>query len=323
MSLDMRPEITVVICTFNRYDLLPEAIASIELQDFSDDAYELIIVDNSDDLPGQERFLDGLEIACRHQYIKEARPGLSRARNIGTAAAAGPVVAFIDDDAKATPGWLGAIVDAFTRYERAAIAGGPVRPIWTAPRPPWLHPWLEGYLTILDRGSAVRILPQDEWLAGTNIAFRTDVLKTAGLFPENMGRIGRLLLSNEELLVSDNIRQLGWDAVYDPAIVVHHRVHRERANQAWLRRRVFWQTISDLFAERGAAAAQPDHDRDIHRILDFLARLAPKNRGAMGLLLDLDDAQLFQEQTEAIGAFVRLLAGDGGDWRRILATAHR
>jgi glycosyl transferase family 2 len=70
----MKPEITVVICTFNRYDLLPEAIASIELQDFADEAYELIVVDNSDDLAGRERFLDGLEIACNHSYISDRAP---------------------------------------------------------------------------------------------------------------------------------------------------------------------------------------------------------------------------------------------------------
>ena len=37
--------------------------------------------------------------------------------------------------------------------------------------------------------------------------------------------------------------------------------------------------------------------------------------------IDLDDPQLFEEQTAAVGALVRFLAGDGGDWRRILATA--
>jgi glycosyltransferase involved in cell wall biosynthesis len=319
----MHPEITVVICTFNRYDLLPEAIASVELQDFPENAYELIVVDNSDDVAARERFLDGLEIACNHRYINEVRPGLSRARNIGTNVAHGRIIAFMDDDAKADPAWLKHISATFSLYERAGIVGGPVRPIWTAPRPPWLHPWLEGYLTILDRGAAMRILRSEEWLAGTNIAFRTEALKRVGLFPENMGRIGRLLLSNEELIVTDKIRQLEYEVVYNPDIVVHHRVHVERANQAWLRRRVFWQAISDLFAGRAAADASPDPNTDIHRVLDFLTRLAPRNRGAMGLFVDLDEAELFQEQTQAIGALVRLLAGDGGDWRRILATGAR
>ena len=85
----MKPLVTVVICSFNRYDLLGKAITSIELQDFPEDRYELVIVDNSDDLAGRERFLDGLEIACNHRYFIEGRPGLSRARNVGVAAADG------------------------------------------------------------------------------------------------------------------------------------------------------------------------------------------------------------------------------------------
>jgi len=318
----MKSQVTVVICTFNRYDLLGKAITSIELQDFPEDRYELVIVDNSDDLAGRESFLDGLEIACNHRYFIEERPGLSRARNVGVAAAAGEIVAFIDDDAKATPDWLAHIVDTFSQHERAAIAGGPVRPIWVTPRPSWLHPRLEPYFSILDRGATTRILEPDEWLAGTNIAFRKQALKKAGSFPENLGRIGGLLLSNEELSVSEKIRELGYDAVYNPEIVVHHRVHAERANQAWLRRRVFWQAISDLFAE-GKATKQvvTDPDADIHRILDFLDRLAQKSRGVMGLFIDLDDPELFELQTETVAALVRHLAGDGGDWRRILATA--
>jgi hypothetical protein len=101
---------------------------------------------------------------------------------------------------------------------------------------------------------------------------------------------------------------------------MHHRVHVERANQAWMRRRVFWQAISDLFAECTASAPAMDPNADIHRVLDFLARLTPKNRGTMGLFVDLDDAELFQEQTQAICALVRLLASDAGDWRRILVA---
>jgi GT2 family glycosyltransferase len=319
----MSPLITVVICTFNRFDLLPDAIASIELQDFPADSFELIVVDNSDDLEAQERFRNGLEITCEHRYLTEARPGLSRARNIGVNAAVSEIVAFMDDDAKATPDWLTHIAATFSQHTRAGITGGPVRPIWTVARPQWLNPWLEPYLTILDRGASIRVLPPNEWLAGTNIAFRTQPLKQVGLFPENLGRIGQLLLSNEELIVSDKLRALGYDVLYNPEIIVHHRVHAERVNQSWLRRRVFWQAISDLFAATTGTTTHADPDTDIHRVLDYLARLAPRDRGTMGLFLDLDDPQLFTEQTEAIAALVRFLAGDSGDWRRILATAAR
>jgi glucosyl-dolichyl phosphate glucuronosyltransferase len=315
------PKISVIICTFNRHELLLEAIMSIELQDLPHQEYELIIVDNSDDVEARELFREGLQISCAYRYVDEARPGLSRARNIGIEAAQAEFVAFMDDDAKASAGWLRHILDAFSSHEDAGVVGGPVRPIWTARRPAWLTPQLESYLTIIDRGEEVRNLPAAEWLSGTNIAFRTRAVVEAGLFSENLGRVGRLLLSNEELLVTKRIRDLGYRVVYDPKIEMHHRVHAERVSQSWLRRRVFWQVLSDLFVDDRIPPSTGEED--MRQILDFLMKLAPKHRGAMGLFLDTDDPQLLYAQTEAIGALARLLATDCTDWRRVLAEGGR
>lgn len=311
------PKISAIICTFNRHEMLLDAIMSIELQDLSEQEFELIIVDNSDDVEARERFCDGLHIGCAHRYIEEARPGLSRARNIGIEAARAELVAFMDDDARASPGWLRHIIETFSTYQSAGVAGGPVRPIWSARRPDWLTPQLESYLTIIDRGAEARTLTGGEWLSGTNIAFRTRAVREAGSFPENLGRIGPLLLSNEELLVTRRIRDLGYTVVYEPKLEMHHRVHIERVSQSWLRRRVFWQVLSDLFA--GDQIQPGCAEEDVRRVLDFLMKLAPKHRGAMGLFLDTDDPHLLEAQTEAISALARLLATDCRDWRGFLA----
>jgi len=315
------PKISVVICTFNRHDMLLEAIMSIELQDLPVQEYELIIVDNSDDLRAREQFRDGLQITCEHRYLDEARPGLSRARNVGIHAARAELVAFLDDDAKASAGWLRQIIEAFSTHEAAGVVGGPVRPIWAARCPDWLTPRLYSFLTIIDRGDEARLLAEEEWLSGTNIAFRTRAVTEAGLFPENLGRIRGLLLSNEELLVTKRIRDLGYTVFYDPKIEMHHRVHPDRVSQSWLRRRVFWQVLSDLFIDDQLQPCRAEDD--IRRILDFLMKLAPRHRGPMGLFLDTDDAQLLEAQTEAISALARLLATDCGDWRSFLAEGQQ
>jgi len=312
------PKISVVICTFNRHDLLLEAIMSIELQDLPDQDYELIVVDNSDDLAARDQFRDSLQITCAHRYIDEARPGLSRARNIGIQAARAGLVAFLDDDAKASVGWLRHIIKSFAEHEEAGVVGGPVRPIWAARPPAWLTPQLQSFLTVIDRGDEPRPLAEEEWLSGTNIAFRTQAVTEAGLFPENLGRIRGLLLSNEELLVTKRIRDLGYTVLYDPKIEMHHRVHPERVSQSWLRRRVFWQVLSDLYIDEQPQKCRAEDD--IQRVLDFLMKLAPRHRGAMGLFLDTDDPDLLTAQTEAISGLARLLATDCGDWRGFLAS---
>jgi glycosyltransferase involved in cell wall biosynthesis len=313
MSIDL----SVVICTHNRYASLGEAIASIEIQDCPFEYFELIIVDNSTDQATKENFAANLDISCQNTIIFEDTAGLSRARNIGVRAAKGQVVAFMDDDARASSHWVTQLISAFHDNPRAAIIGGPVRPIWPTARPPWLHPWMEGYLTIIDRGPDKRELAHDEWLAGTNIAFRREPLIDVGLFNENLGRIGKLLLSNEELSVSTRLRERGYTMLYDPAAEMFHSVHADRIDQGWMRRRIFWQVVSDLFSH----GAEPgDFTARVSQILDYQMKLPPKERGLSGLFLNTDDPELFYQQTEALATFIRLIATDGQDWRAFLDT---
>lgn len=312
----MTVELSVVICTHNRYHTLRDAIASLEIQDCAADRFELLVVDNSSDTQAQRRFMNGLDITCLHDYIVEGTAGLSRARNIGVRAARGHLVAFMDDDARACGQWVSRILEVFNDEPSAGIVGGPVRPVWPGERPSWLHPWLEGYLTILDYGTQPRSLDTHQWLAGTNIAFRHELLLDAGGFNENLGRIGKLLLSNEELHITSQIRERGYSVRYDPRIEMFHKVHEDRINQPWMRRRVFWQVVSDLFAEGGSR--EVDLTDGVSQVLDYLAELPPKDRGLGGLFLDTTNPQLFHRQTEALAMVVRLLAASGQDWRAFL-----
>ena len=311
----MNIELSVIICTHNRYATLEDAIDSVEVQDCSPEVFELIIIDNSTDKYAQKDFASSLDINCNHRYLTEVVPGLSRARNIGVKIARGRIVAFMDDDARASSSWISRIIEDFNDPE-IGIAGGPVRPIWPSSRPVWLHPWLEGYLTILDRGDKKRRLNHDEWLAGTNVAFRRELLEKTGMFDESLGRVGALLLSNEEINVSNKIKELGFHSLYDPGVEVYHHVHKERLSPAWIRKRVFWQVISDIFAEGGVASI--DFNESVACILSYLASLPPKHRGLSGLFIDIDDPEIFNSQIEAITKFIRLVATDASDWRNFL-----
>ena len=316
----VEPELSIVICTCNRYDLLPAAIAAVEQQDLGSFQYELIIVDNSTDIVAQQAFRSVFDCACQSGYLVETAPGLARARNLGVAAAAAPLVAFIDDDARPARHWAGTLIDAFADRPEVAIAGGPVRPIWMAEKPPWLTPALEEYLSVVDRGRFVRELDAGEWLAGTNIAFRKNTLKTVGGFDPTLGRRGGSLLSNEEIKACNDIRALGFRTLYLPKADVQHVIHADRLTQAWMRRRFFWQAVSDVLIadsdkapEGSGVAGSASLD-----ILTFLSLLPPRHRGLPGLFVDVEDPGLFLKQLDAVGALTRLLASDG---RSLLALA--
>ena len=173
--------------------------------------------------------------------------GPSRARNTALREARGEFIAYMDDDAVAFPGWCEALLDTFRAHPNAGAAGGPVEPIWPGAEPPWLHTLPRGYFTIVDLGSETpRTGKKGEWLAGTNIAFRKSALEKTGGFNEGLGRIRSSLMSNEELVVSEKIAELGYESWYAPDARVMHRVHEDRVSQHWLRRRVSWQAVSDL-----------------------------------------------------------------------------
>ncbi|HVB15527.1 MAG TPA: glycosyltransferase [Stellaceae bacterium] len=304
------PDITAVICTYNRHDLLLDAIHGLQAQTLDPERYEIIVVDNSTDLEARTEFWRAAPPSRNLRVLTEDIPGLSRARNIGMRAAAAPIIAYIDDDAVAVPEWLEALLGIFDTDQAVGIAGGPVEPIWPNSAPPWLHKWLQGFLTIVDLGPQPRMLKETEWLAGTNIAFRKAALESAGGFNEMLGRVKSTLLSNEELAVAKNIHDEGLISFYIPKARVFHRVHADRVSQAWMRRRASWQLVSDILTD---SVQNADPQQSWNDLGDYLMRLPPEMRNARGLFYDTPDPELFLKQCRALGALMHLLLDSGQD----------
>lgn len=303
------PAIAAVICTHNRYDVLSDALGSLEAQTLAPAALQILIIDNSTDLDGQKLFWSTHELPANARLVFEKTPGLSRARNLGVRESRAPIIAYMDDDAIAMPGWCAAIADTFANFPDAGIVGGPVEPMWPGAPPQWLHKWQRGFLTIVDHGPDRRTLKEGEWLAGTNIAFRKSALEQGGGFNEALGRIGLSLLSNEELALAAKIKALGFSSYYDPNVKVLHRVHGDRATQQWLRRRVCWQAVSDLLT----ATPKLEGERCWQKLADYLVEVPPEMRGVRGLFLDVPDPDLFYKQCEALEAVMYLALSDGRD----------
>lgn len=103
VSMHAAPEITVVIPTRARAELLARAIRSVLAQTFEN--FEIVVVLDGEDaatLRAVERFLDS-RIRC---VTLGGNSGGGRARNAGVAAADGEWIAFLDDDDEFLPGKL-------------------------------------------------------------------------------------------------------------------------------------------------------------------------------------------------------------------------
>lgn len=89
-------------------------------QDFSRDQFEVIVGDNGSAVARSE--LEDV-IAKRATLVVEARKGAGLARNAAAAHARGEILAFVDSDCLAVPGWLTAGV---TRLASAGFVAGDV-----------------------------------------------------------------------------------------------------------------------------------------------------------------------------------------------------
>lgn len=259
------PRVSVVVATYDRYDDLPRAIASLLDQDVSRGFLEIIVVDNSPDRDRAEAFADRYAGLAGLAYLIAAEPGLSNARNVGLARSRAPIVAFMDDDALAAPDWARRIDEAFQRLgDDVAALGGRVLPRFVSARPTWLADELMSYLSIIDWPGGARVLKRTEWIAGCNMAFRRPRLIDAGGFPLRLGRKGggHVLLSNEESAVVARLREQGQVVAYAPQARVEHVIDPARLDRAWFRRRAAWQAVSDCVQdgesarERARASAQ-------------------------------------------------------------------
>lgn len=243
------PQISAIICTHNRDAYLGAAIDSLLHQDVA--AFEIIVVDNAS--TDRTRALIETFTDPRLQYVYEPRLGLSIARNTGAVRAQGSILAYLDDDAVASPQWLRVLAAAYTENEKLAIAGGKVTLRWaegTAP-PVWLSPGLAANLGLYDLGDAAVLIDRPGLTPrGLNYSIRRTFLDAVGGFNVNLGRVGKNLLSNEELHMTELALQQGWQVVYLPDALVAHHVAPERLHRSWFLKRGWWQGVSECYREQ-------------------------------------------------------------------------
>ncbi|MBR8830313.1 MAG: hypothetical protein N5P05_003408 [Chroococcopsis gigantea SAG 12.99] len=245
----LEPEIAGIICTHNRDYYLGAAIDSLLNQTCKN--YEIIVVDNgcTDDT---KTVVSARLAHSRLKYVYEPTLGLSTARNRGMQETQAPILAYLDDDAEASPGWLQTLLEAYNHNDKLAVAGGKVSLIWPEGhgQPYWMSDDLAGALGLFDLGDDVVYINSPNLTPrGLNYSIRRDFLESVGGFDTNLGRVGKKLLSNEELYMTEQALKKGWQVAYIPTALVAHNVSLERLEKQWFYRRSWWQGISEHYRE--------------------------------------------------------------------------
>jgi glycosyltransferase involved in cell wall biosynthesis len=210
---DDAPQVTVVIPTLDRRDVLPACLGGVAAQ--SHPRLEIIVVDDGS-TDGTPEYLE--EFARAHPELDfrwlrhDTNLGANRARNAGTEAASGEVVVFLDSDAVPAPDWIERLVEGFEDESVAAVTGRVDEP---EPQNVYELAYKGTHLVHRRGGEAARLV------AG-NLAIRRDLLLALPL--EEDLKYG----CNEEGIFL-RLRALGYSQRLAPDAVILHDHPYDRA----------------------------------------------------------------------------------------------
>jgi GT2 family glycosyltransferase len=254
-------DLSVVVCAFSwaRLELTVSAVRSLISQD-PRPAEIVVVVDHNDALLEalKERLAGDRSLAV---LASEGSQGLSGARNTGIDHATAGIVAFVDDDAEAAPGWTASMMAPFG--EEAVVAvGGLAVPVWDGGVPDWFPDELLWAVGCSYAGMAIEGEIRNP--LGCNMAFRSGAVVRAGLFDPTLGRLGSLPFGCEETELCVRLRRMDPSVriVMAPAAVVHHHVPAERATLRYVWRRSYYEGIGKAILHRVTDAGSLGTERD-------------------------------------------------------------
>lgn len=115
-------EISVVVPTFNRREMVKRTVESLFAQKFPASQYEIVVVvDGSED--GTADVLRAMKAPCRFSILEQENGGLAAARNSGARVAEGDLLLFLDDDMLCVPELVEAHVEAHRNVARTVGFG--------------------------------------------------------------------------------------------------------------------------------------------------------------------------------------------------------
>lgn len=228
-------QLTVILCTYNRCQVLPTALESVAASVLPPSVeWEVLVIDNN----SRDQTREVVEDFCRRypgrfRYVFEGQPGKSNALNTGVREAQGEILVFVDDDVTVDPEWLRNLT-ANIADSRWAGAGGRTIPARPYSPPEWLSSeepvqWqgvLGGMFDLGDKPCELRKEPY-----GTNMAFRKEMFEKYGNFRVDLGPRPGDLIRNEDTEFGRRLLAGGERLRYEPLAVVYYEIQESRAQK--------------------------------------------------------------------------------------------
>lgn len=292
------PLVSVITAHYNRPDLLRQAVASVQEQDYPN--IEMIVVDDGSTVPEAQALLDELEPEFKRRawrIIRQENAYLGAARNAGIRAANGERILFLDDDNVLFPNAVSTLVKAMDHCDAdicttfAKWLYEPVAPSDTE----------SGYVFYFPTGGPSDMALIHNPYGDANALFKREVFETIGFLNEQRG----FSASDWEFFLRADLAGLKLVAV--PEALYWYRVDPEGMNRNadWYENRLPILDVFkrhgcrglELFHQLGVFANSESHELDIniwnleHRVTDRrffrLADIEPNSEEAITLLAEI------------------------------------
>lgn len=219
--------LTIIICTFDRHEELHKCLQSIVDSNIPDNI-DVLVIDNCPSKNCKSVVEQFSTIIVNLRYESVSTASLSLARNAGFQAARTDYVAYVDDDALINEQWVNQLLKTLP-FEFEAF-GGPYTYHSNQDLPVWYPKETLEFGLTLSTGT----LPKNKYLSGTNMVFKTSLLKQLGGFDENFGMSGTKQSYGEETELQIRVRKLGIDIYFDRNLIVSHLAAEYKLNLKWL-----------------------------------------------------------------------------------------
>jgi hypothetical protein len=202
--------VSIQLCTFNRASLLERVLDACFEQNFPEDDYQLVLV-NDGSTDGTPHAIERARAraTCEFVVVDQPNSGLAKGRNAGIARARGERIVFIDDDVLVLPNFLEEHWRTHASHPQSIVRGGAinVESFDHLPPPVWS---IKNY--------------SGNYFWTTNVSVPLATIRDIGGFDESFSEYGW-----EDIEVGLRLRARGVRSVFNPRALVYHCKPRPRS----------------------------------------------------------------------------------------------
>lgn len=237
------PDISVVIATHNRADILNDTLNTMSQIDRKGINAEFVIVDNNS-TDNTKEIIESFKDKMPVKYLFEPKPGQNCARNRALSdAKLGRIVAFTDDDIEPNINWLHVINHACNQWPDYEIFGGRIYPIW--PLDTDIPKWTEirfiqelGYAAH-DYKKIQALYEKEHYPSSGNFWVRRKLLAEGVRFDNSIEWHPKNRIMATETTFFRNLVEQGYRIVHCPEAVVGHKITTEQLSVSNLLKRSY------------------------------------------------------------------------------------